>query len=245
MQRRLLVGVAVVVLSAGAWAVYSGNQRDKDAESPAAFASVSFMCEQGQNFIAEFPESFDQVAIIESGETVRTLMRADGAGARFVDDEYEYLFAGEEANVMRKTDGFATTCRQPFDANNAPFNFGDTGEGGGDEQPDPALVVTGSIQGMWQSVDDDAFTREFRSDGTMVDSYDGEVTSTATWHTFMNVAPTEVAFPIEPDAVYLRVFEADGDEASTLHFKIVKLTPEELEMIYMEGGGTLRFTLVE
>ncbi len=245
MQRKLLVGAAVIVLAAAAWVIYSGNQREEDTandESFEVFASVSFMCSFGTDFIAEFPESFDRVSIIENGETVRTLERADGTGTRFVNSEYEYLFAGEEVNVLRTSDQFADTCMQPFDPNNAPFNFGDAAEGGGSEQPDPALVVGESIQGTWRSLDDEAFTREFRDDGTMVDRYDGEVTSTSSWQTFADVAPSEVSFPIEPNTVYIRALEEDG---MMLHFKVVKLTPEELEMIYLEGSGTLRFSFVE
>ncbi len=36
-----------------------------------------------------------------------------------------------------------------------------------------------------------------------------------------------------------------GTQADTLDFKLVKLTPEELELIYLIRGGTLTYTFLK
>ncbi|MBI2610325.1 hypothetical protein HYW60_00090 [Candidatus Kaiserbacteria bacterium] len=40
-------------------------------------------------------------------------------------------------------------------------------------------------------------------------------------------------------------FELQGTRADTLNFSVNKLTPEELELTYMDRGGVLRFTKVQ
>jgi RNAse (barnase) inhibitor barstar len=125
----------------------------------------------------------------------------------------------------------------------APWNWGDAGEGGG-IQPDVSLVVTESIQGKWQSLDDAKFTREFRSDFTVVDSYDGKANLDGLWVVFTKMNAPEISFPLEESAVYLQITEK-GTPQDTLTFKVVKLTPDELELIYMDRGGVLRFKSVK
>lgn len=251
MNSKVAVIVLLVLLAGASFVIYSQNRSERMNEAEAEngtgdepAASVSFICADDSYFIAEFPAAFDEVSVVVDGETVRTLPRVAGDGQRFETDSHVYVFAGEEATVTTKGSGAATTCSQPFDPNNAPFNFGDAGEGGG-ERPDASLVVSESILGTWQSVDDEQFTREFRGDGTVIDRYDGAEVSTGTWIAFTADAPLAVSFPLEPDTVYIRMAEEEGDEATTLHFKLTTLTPEELELVYMERGGALRFTFVD
>ena len=54
----------------------------------------------------------------------------------------------------------------------------------------------------------------------------------------------EVPYPLEEGKVYIQM-TLTGTQADTLNFKLVKLTPEELELIYMDRGGTLRFQSIE
>ncbi len=111
---------------------------------------------------------------------------------------------------------------------------------GGDRQ-DVLLIVSESIQGEWTSSDDPRFTREFRAGGVVVDSYNGEIASQGTWQAFTSVRPLDVAFPVEENTVYLKLVMS-GTQDEALHFKIVKLTPETLDLIYMDRGGALTFT---
>lgn len=241
MHTKVLIGVLVALLAAAGWVIYLDNQRQladegmDDRSSPAV--SVSFICSDNSYFIAEFPDAFDSVSIVVGGEVARMLPRVDDDGQRFEDAQYVYVFAGEEVTVTNKTNGFQTVCDQPFDPNNAPYNFGDAAEGAGERQ-DAIDATRTNIVGMWRSVDDASFTRTFSANGTVVDEYDDSVTSTGSWEMFIDSNAPDVAFTLERDTVYLRIM----DDTEAFHYTVSRLTPEELELIYMEGGGALRFT---
>lgn len=109
--------------------------------------------------------------------------------------------------------------------------------------PELIAAVGGLITGRWQSTDDANFIREFNADGTATDWYQGTDVSSGSWSIFTKEQPVQVTFPLESGATYLQL-EMVGSQAEYLHFKIVNLTPETLEMIYMDRGGVLRFTRV-
>lgn len=162
---------------------------------------------------------------------VGTLPRTAGDGKRFENKDIAYIFAGEEATVITKTDNKTVTCTQPFDANNAPVNFGDAGEGGGKKQ-DVALVVSESIVGKWQSTRDKNFVREFRPDGKVINTENGKSAGLMQWiwKVFTKEEPLEVSFPLESDAVYLQIILVGAQDGETQNFKVWKLTPESLEL---------------
>lgn len=243
-MKNILLMALVVALAAVAWLIYSQfNTTPLPAtQGPEWTPSASFGCEDSSHFIAEFPAS-DKVDIIVDGNVVRTLPRVAGAGQRFEDANSAYVFAGEEVSVTTKATGTTTTCHQPVDPNNAPMNFGDRGEGAGVGQ-DAAVTVRGNIIGTWQSVDDAKFTRVFKIDGTVTDLYGGKMTSSDTFQVFTKAAPLDVPFPLEDGAVYVQL-AASANPADTLNFKVSKLTPEELELVYMDRGNVLRFTKVQ
>lgn len=108
-------------------------------------------------------------------------------------------------------------------------------------EQDLAPIVREGIIGRWKSLDDAKFTREFKADGTLVDSYEGGDDLGGTWTVFSDQSPEDVAFPIESLTAYVQM-AADGD---LFNFKVIKLTPEELELIYMDRGGVLRFQRVQ
>ena len=111
-------------------------------------------------------------------------------------------------------------------------------------EQDLAPIVAASIVGKWQSVDDEKFIREFKADGTALDTYEGEADVSATWKAFSTKSPVEVAFPIEADTAYVQM-TVNTEEAQTLNFQVVKVTPEDLELIYMDRGGILVFKKVQ
>ncbi len=117
--------------------------------------------------------------------------------------------------------------------------FGDDGDEGG-TVVDPTSAVTEGIVGKWQSIDDANFVREFKAGGTAVDTYEGDaaLTTTDTWIVFtsLNVDKDFKGTP-EKDAVYIKL----KTRTDNLYFKLAKLTPENLELIYLDRGTTLRF----
>lgn len=246
MNSKILL-VVLLVLVGGGWYAYSEFGLPKDAamtdESSREGSAVSFMCADESHFIARFNSSMTNVDIDIDGTVVRTLPLVEGAGQRFESDSHTYVFAGEEATVTVKATGASTTCTQPFDANNAPYNFGDAGEGGGVKQ-DTALIVSESIVGKWQSTQDAKFVREFKAGGKVADSHDNEVVSEGTFTVFTEAKPLSVLFPLEKGMVYVQL-KMSGTEGDTLNFKVTKLTPESLELIYMDRGGALVFTRVD
>lgn len=240
MSTKILIGVLIALLAAAGWVIYSNNQTHQDQPEDAALTSVSFICGDGSHFIAEFPDDMRTLSVVIDGVTVRTLSAVAGAGTRFANAEYTYVFAGEDVTVTAHN--FSTVCSQPLDPNLAPYNFGDPGEGNGTN--DMAGAVTANIVGTWQSTDDEKFVRKFNGDGTMADLYDGAITATGTWTAFTADDQMNLAFTVEPHSVYLALTMADMPD-EPLHFKVLKLTPEEVSLMYMERGGTLSFTKVE
>lgn len=213
--------------------------------------SVSFGCKDGTHFIAEFPDE-NKLNVVVDGKVARTIPHTQGSGKRYEDSAFVYVFAGEEVTVTNKIAKKSTTCEQPRDPNNAPMNFGDAGEGGAGFAPagagsikvDASLVVKESIVGTWKSDQDAKFSREFTSSGTVIDFYDGKSVTTGNWQIFTGEKPLKVSFPVEKDAVYVQM-TISGSQSDTLNFKLLKLTPEKLELVYMERGNVNVFTRVK
>ena len=109
---------------------------------------------------------------------------------------------------------------------------------------DASLIVSESIQGKWQDTTDAKFTREFKPDYTVVDSYDNKAVSGGLWVAFTKANAPEISFPLQEGVVYLQL-TMTGTQADTLTYKVNKLTPDELELTYMDRGGVLRFKSVK
>lgn len=245
MSNKLLAVILILLLAAGGFTLYSKYRESVIREGGAAITAVSFICDNGLHFVAEFDAEFANLNVIESGDLTRSLPAALGEGVIFANANWEYAFGGEEVRVTDLVSGTGTTCRQPFDPNNAPYNFGDLPADDGSIRPDTALVASESIVGTWRSLDDSRFAREFRGDGRFIDSYEGTSDSIGVWRVFTGEdLPGPVGFEPEPEIAYLLLTDDITPEV-VMHFRIARLTPEELEIIYMEGGGVLRFTHVE
>ncbi len=248
-MQKIIIGVLLVLLAGAGWMLFGRGsdaalQEDaaakRAAQNEATALSASMNCADGSHFVAEFPAD-DSLNILIDGNLVRKMPRVPGDGQRFEDSDYLYVFAGEEAQVTTKATQAITTCTQPFDANNAPMNFGDAGEGGG-VKPDVSMIVGESIIGKWVSVDDAKFTREFKVGNVVTDLYDGKDATDGTSLVFTkDTAPNGLTVPLEENAAYMQLV-MKGTPAETLNFKVGKLTPEELELVYLERGGVLRFT---
>ncbi len=116
-------------------------------------------------------------------------------------------------------------------------------QSGGVKQ-DVTLVVGESIVGKWQSSDDAKFIREFKDDGTVADSYDGKTVSSGTFAVFTKEKPVQISLPLEAGAVYVQL-TMQGTQADNLNFKVAKLTPDELQLVYLDRGGVLSFKAVK
>lgn len=244
MSNKIFLGVVVIVLIIAGYVIYT-NYSDNEP-LPLSGDGVSFICDAGPSFIADFAVDMSSVSIVVAGVVERTLQNTgdDLTPYRFSDSLFTYTFAGESATVTDHTSNTSTVCRQPFDPNNAPYNFGDAGEGGGSEQNNPAAAVNENILGMWRSLDDQRFNREFRADGTFLDIYEGASDTVGVWRAYNGRnLPEPVDFEPENNAVYL-ILTDDITPELVMYFLVAKLTPEEMELVYMDRGGVLRFTYV-
>lgn len=101
------------------------------------------------------------------------------------------------------------------------------------------------MYGTWESTEDAKFTREFRSDGTVIDRYEGDASATATG-TWSVVDPAAEAQFIDAPLGSLegmsvvRIAFPEGN----YYFSINKITETELAMTYLGRGNILVFTKV-
>lgn len=236
--------VALTIVIIGGWYMYTNTSSSTMLAGDAG--TYAYMCDTGVGF--NMTPSTDVASITVSpgegasfGETTLSFVNAD-AGQRFEGEGMVFVGAGEGVTL---TVGNTTHVCEPVPSTDmAPWNWGDAGEGGSVKQ-DTSLIVSESIIGKWQSTQDPKSVREFRSGDVMIDYYDGKQVTDGLWVAFTKAnAPKIVPFPIEEGAVYIQV-TAKGTQADTLNFKVAKLTPEELELVYMERGGVLTYKLVK
>lgn len=243
MSNKIFAGIILAVLIIAGYVIYD-KYYGPDEGAEGTITGISFMCEDGTGFIAEFAANMSQVEILVAGKSQHILQNAGDelVPYRFGNEAKVYTFVGEEAVIADLGSNTSVVCRQPFDQNNAPYNFGDAGEGGGDT-PDLADAVTENILGSWKSTDDTKFTREFKAGGVIVDHYEAVEDTTGSWRAFTTTDGLETPFLQTPNAVYLRVVMNDFPE-EVLYFELAKLTPEELELYFLGAGGVLSFKKV-
>lgn len=239
MTNKLLAATLLILVTAIAVVLYDKYRQGEEE----GFTEVSFICENGNNFVARFDTNFQNLSIIENGNTVRELNSIPDMMIHFGNQEFDYIFVGEEVRVYNLTNQEETVCRQPFDPNNAPYNFGDSEEPPA-ETPDPAIIIRDNILGVWQSTDDENFTREFRDGNVVIDSYTGSEDTEAVFDIFTANPEADYPFPLEEGRVYLVMMTSENRE-DDLYFEVTNLTPTELDLIYLNRGGVLQFTRVE
>ena len=248
MKTLVWVVILVLLIVGGYWFIQQGGLKTVTVEE--GMGTYPYVCDNGMEFTMSPSADVTIITLTPGtgasfGET--TLAHTDStAGARFeggnpADGSIVFFGAGE--GVRLTVGGSTFICNPVPNPDSPPWNWGDAGEGAGDGQ-DLTAAVSANITGKWRSVDDAKFTREFRSDGTAVDAYEGTDKTSGTWKAFTKEAPLPVPFPLEDNTVYIQMTMA-GTQADTLNFKLAKLTLEELELIYMDRGGTLRFRSIE
>jgi hypothetical protein len=100
-------------------------------------------------------------------------------------------------------------------------------------------AAQGALVGNWQSNEDSKFSREFKADGTLIDAYEGSpAPQKGTWSLSTKEAPDSAyQGTYEQGPVYLKI--SVGQDV--LFFKITAVTPDALELIYLDHGGALTF----
>lgn len=252
MNKTILGIVVLVLVAAGGWYFYqSQGARSAGEQAPAGDnGTYLYICDNGSTF--SMTPSLDVSSIkLEAGSQgmftgTATLMQAtSSAGARY-EGTYmnsKIVFVGAGEGVRLSVGSESTTCNPKPSQEMAPWNWGDPAEGGS-VKPDVIVVVSESIVGKWKSDQDPKFMREFKDDGTVVDWYDNKVETTGTFKVFTKDKPLTVAFPLDANATYLQLKMA-GSQSDTLNFKVSKLTPEVLNLTYMDRGGVQTYTLVK
>lgn len=128
-MKKFLMLVVIIAVAAGAYyALMNGGKGGADlriADGQEMELSASFMCDDGSHFVAEFP-TMNTVTIVVDGTITGVLPQvASTSGKKYENLEWIYTFRGETAKAEHKVTTNITSCKQPFDANNAPVNFGD------------------------------------------------------------------------------------------------------------------------
>ena len=240
----------IIIIGGGLWFI---NNSSTAAPSGADLGAYPYTCGNGSEFTMTPASDVSSVQISAGSQgmftgTVTLAKVASSAGQRYEGGNIIFVGAGEEVQLTVGSE--TTVCNPKPNPDWPPWNWGDAGEGGGSVQPDVRLVVGESIMGKWQSTTDAKFIREFKDfnettlTGNVSDWYDNEVRSSGTYTAFTKEKPVTVPFPIEADGVYIQM-TSQGTQTNNLNFKIVKLTPEELQLVYMDRGGVLQFKKVQ
>lgn len=106
-----------------------------------------------------------------------------------------------------------------------------------------APATVNEFFGTWKSDQDAKFTREFMSDGRVVDKYagDAKATMTGSWGIVANPSAEPVKLPDVGGATVLKLKFPD----TTMYFAVTGVSSTNLSMNYLNGNGALNFTKVQ
>ncbi len=243
MKSTYSAGLIILVAIIGAiWYTKSDSARMAMEDSN---GSYPYTCTDGAAFTMLPTEDMVKISLKSttgmSFDEARLTQVESAGGAKYGGNGVTFSGAGEEVQIVEG--GKTHICNPVPNQDEAPFNWGDAGEGAGAEQ-NVVGAVSESIVRSWQSTQDPMFVREFKTDGTVVDSYDGKAESTGTWTVFTKASAPAVPFTLAEGTSYVQIMMS-GAEADILNFSVNALTPEALELTYMERGNTLSFKSVQ
>lgn len=97
-----------------------------------------------------------------------------------------------------------------------------------------------ALMGLWRSIEDQKFTREFTGD-MVIDRYAGspDATMEASW-SFMSYGDDTGPIRIRTDRNYIKVVTPE----EVMYFSIDSVSATELQLTYADGGEVQRFTKV-
>lgn len=125
--------------------------------------------------------------------------------------------------------------RQDFSSNGDPRPYAEAPEGAEENDPtappsgDQRAAIAAAIVGEWRDVADPSFTRVFEANGNFHDTYAGEPAG----------APGRWSQPTDGSADLLL-----ASEGAFLPFRVVAVTPETLQLVYLDGNGVQRYERV-
>ena len=123
-----------------------------------------------------------------------------------------------------------------------------------EQQSTPTVASDPALVGLWQSIDDKKFSREFKADlraeasaqagGTVEDRYLGNDTATqiGTW---VVVDPTQENTGVSPtDLAGMTVLKLAFPDGQVMYYGVSAVSSDSLTLIYLVRGNTLSFTKV-
>ncbi|QQG37708.1 MAG: hypothetical protein HYS26_03705 [Candidatus Kaiserbacteria bacterium] len=236
---------AIVIIGGVLW--YLQSTKTQDAAMNSDMGTYAYVCDNGSEFSMSPSADVSEITLEAGAQalftgTIKLAKMGDAAHFETTTGPL-VVFSGAGEEVQLTVGEKMAVCNPKPSTDMAPWNWGDPGEGGGLQQ-DLVVIVSESILGKWQATDDPKSARIFMENGTVTDWYENKSVSTGTWKVFTKEKPVTVAFPIEPDTAYLQL-TMSGTQADNLNFKVTKMTPDQLELIYMDRGGVLTYTRVE
>lgn len=97
-----------------------------------------------------------------------------------------------------------------------------------------------TIVGLWQSIEDSKFLRQFDAEGAMLDVYDNQVIAEYTWKPFTKNNPVVTEYPLESGSVYIQVI----GQGETSEIKVVSIATSSLELLYLGQSKISKFIRV-
>ena len=236
-MKAIIATAAILILLVASYWFFSGNRAAPEGAAAPDLGTYHYECD-GFTFAMIPGSDVQSITVVPApgAPFFRTVLARSGESSRrFEGGGMALVGAGEAVTVTNEQGTYA--CRPLPSSEYAPWNWGDDGENG--TRSDLARIVSESVVGKWRSIDDATFEREFAGDGAFVDSR-GDTVTRGSWRAFSSATPLSVAFPLDENTAYLRL--ENGSSAEAMHFRLVSLTPESLELVSMEDGSALRFS---
>lgn len=221
------IGLLLVLALLGGSIYFVMQQKEEpEAKLPAdetVLGSYAYTCTNGVTMRMEPSADVSTVRVMISGNgfpSEAILNRVETfSGARFEGANMMFTGAGEEVSIV--SGDVSAICNPVPDSENAPWNWGDAGEGGG-AVFDPVRVASEAIVGTWSLLEADV-TTEFKSDGTIVEDRAG-TTYGGTW---------TMSAPADAPIITMMYVGSDGSSC-----EVATLTPENL-LLRCSGEGEM------
>ncbi|MFZ2556199.1 MAG: hypothetical protein WAZ27_03980 [Minisyncoccia bacterium] len=126
------------------------------------------------------------------------------------------------------------TAHAPMNATTSSETTTTTNDAGAQE--DLTLIATDALIGTWQDSTDTGLVREFKTNNVFIDSRDGKVITRGEWKVFTDENAPAVSFEVKPGRVYMTMTTRDAP-GDTMHIKVNNLSPEQLQLVYMDRPG--------
>lgn len=233
-MRKLFIVAIILILGIGGWFVYT-----KGTGAPGAETLYAYSCENSMQFNLSPAEDYSWLAIFPGKNATfsqETLSYRDNVHGMHYMGVGSEITASDTGVILGLPSG-TTSCAVAEGSAALSWNVDAT-----DIEVDNALTVSESIVGKWQGVGETTIRREFKQDGTYVDTRDGKQVAQGLWFAFSPKNAPEVPFDLGENNVYLQLAETNGGVA---YLRVTMLTLGDLTLVYMDRPGVLMFKLVK